>query len=425
MTDHRPTIADRSPDAPHEDEPTDPDSDTDTGSGLERRDFLKGLGLATAVGATGTAVGQQFFQMDGLEVVDNPIGSYPYRDWEDLYRDRWDWDSIARSTHSVNCTGSCSWDVYVKDGQVWREEQSWDFPQFDQDLPNPNPRGCQKGACYTDYVNADQRVTTPLRRVGDRGEGKWKQISWDEALTEIADHVIDEVLAGRYDAISGFTPIPAMSPVSFASGSRLVNLLGGVSHSFYDWYCDLPPGQPITWGVQTDNAESADWYNSDYIIAWGSNVNVTRIPDAKFFLEAGYNGTKRVGIFTDYSQTAIHCDEWLSPDPGSDTALALGMAQEIVREGLYDEAHLKEQSDMPLLVRQDTGKFLQSSDVTADGSDRVWLMVDGDGELREAPGSLGNRAGKYDWEASIELSFDPQLDVDREVELIDGRTVTV
>ena len=426
MSDQRSDTHDRT-----EHEPSDgPQTETgpsgdDTDADVARRDFLKGLGVATAVGATGTAVGQEFFQMDGLQVVDDPIGGYPYRDWEDLYRDEWDWDTIARSTHSVNCTGSCSWDVYVKDGQVWREEQSWDFPQFDQDLPDPNPRGCQKGACYTDYVNADHRVTTPLRRVGDRGEGKWKQISWDEALTEIAEHVIDEVQAGRYDAISGFTPIPAMSPVSFASGSRLVNLLGGVSHSFYDWYCDLPPGQPITWGVQTDNAESADWYNADYIIAWGSNVNVTRIPDAKFFLEAGYNGTKRVGIFTDYSQTAIHCDEWLSPDPGSDTALALGMAQEIVRAELYDEAHLKEQSDMPLLVREDTGKFLQAADVEADGEERVWLMVDGDGDLRNAPGSLGNRDGKYDWDASIELSFDPQLDVDRSVSLADGGTVRV
>ncbi|MDY7083417.1 MAG: molybdopterin-dependent oxidoreductase, partial [Halobacteria archaeon] len=99
-----------------------------------------------------------------------------------------------------------------------------------------------------DYVNGAQRVKHPLRRVGERGEGKWKRISWDEALTEIAEKVVETVEEGDYDGISGFTPIPAMSPVSFASGSRLVNLLGGVSHSFYDWYSDLPPGQPITWG---------------------------------------------------------------------------------------------------------------------------------------------------------------------------------
>jgi complex iron-sulfur molybdoenzyme family reductase subunit alpha len=390
-----------------------------------RRDFLKGLGVATAVGVTGLSMADDHFGMDGLEVVDDPIGSYPYRDWEDLYREEWDWDSTARSTHSVNCTGSCSWEVYVRNGQVWREEQAGDYPRFDESLPDPNPRGCQKGACYSDYVNADHRVLHPLRRTGERGEGRWEQISWDEALTEIAEEVIDTVQDGEYDGISGFTPIPAMSPVSFASGSRLINLLGGVSHSFYDWYSDLPPGQPITWGTQTDNAESADWYNADYIIAWGSNINVTRIPDAKYFLEAAYNGTKRVGVFTDYSQTAIHCDEWLSPDPGSDTALALGMAQVVVDEGLYDEEHLKEQTDMPLLVREDTGKFLRADEVPgldpdADRPDHVFVMVDGDGDLRAAPGSLGERDGQHDDSLSIELDFDPRLAVDTTVTTTGG-----
>ncbi|ELZ32549.1 respiratory nitrate reductase alpha subunit apoprotein [Halogeometricum pallidum JCM 14848] len=393
---------------------------------LSRRGFLEGVGLASILGIGGaSATGETLFSMDGLRPVDDPIGEYPYREWEDLYREEWDWDSVARSTHSVNCTGSCSWNVYVKNGQVWREEQAGDYPRFDESVPDPNPRGCQKGACYTDYVNADERIKHPLKRVGERGEGKWQRISWDEALTEIAEHVVGEVQAGRYDAISGFTPIPAMSPVSFASGSRLINLLGGVSHSFYDWYSDLPPGQPITWGTQTDNAESADWYNADYIIAWGSNINVTRIPDAKYFLEAGYNGTKRVGVFTDYSQTAIHTDEWLSPEPGADTALALGMAQTIVSEDLYDEAHLKEQTDMPLLVRQDTGKFLRASDVPsvdtdADRPEWMLLMLDSEGSLREAPGSLGERDGQKDYSKSIELDFDPRLGAETTVQTTDG-----
>jgi complex iron-sulfur molybdoenzyme family reductase subunit alpha len=401
-----------------------------------RRDFLKGIGIASLLGATGTGLGATdtdpdgLFRMDGLEVVDDPIGDYPYRDWEDLYREQWDWDSTARSTHSVNCTGSCSWEVYVRNGQVWREDQAADYPVFDEDAPNPNPRGCQKGACYSDYVNADHRVLHPLRRTGDRGEGKWERISWDEALTEIAEELVDAVRDEEYDAISAFTPIPAMSPISFASGVRLTNLLGGVSHSFYDWYSDLPPGQPITWGTQTDNAESADWYHADYLIAWGSNVNVTRIPDAKYFLDAAYNGTKRVGVFTDYSQTAIHCDEWIGPDPGSDTALALGMARTIVDEGLHDEAHLKEQTDMPLLVRADTGKFLRADEVAglsveADRPDQVFVMEDGDGTLRTAPGSLGERDGQHDDSVSIELDFDPRLDVDRTVPTVDDGAVAV
>jgi nitrate reductase alpha subunit len=406
------------------------DNSTASDADSTRRNFLKGLGAAAVLGVTGTGLASNRYQMDGLEIVDDPIGSYPYRDWEDLYREEWDWDSTARSTHSVNCTGSCSWEVYVRNGQVWREDQAGDYPQFDESVPDPNPRGCQKGACYSDYVNADHRVLHPLRRTGQRGEGKWERISWDEALTQIAEKVVDTVDAEQYDAISGFTPIPAMSPVSFAGGTRLISLLGGVSHSFYDWYSDLPPGQPITWGTQTDNAESADWYHADYIIAWGSNINVTRIPDAKYFLEAAYNGTKRVGVFTDYSQTAIHCDEWIGPEPGSDTALALGMARTIVDQGLHDEDHLKEQTDMPLLVREDTGKFLRAADVDgvsvdADRPDHVFIMQDGAGDLRVAPGSLGGRDGQHDPDASIELDFDPQLDVETTVTTTNDGDVTV
>ncbi|WP_304612846.1 molybdopterin-dependent oxidoreductase [Salinilacihabitans rarus] len=389
---------------------------------VDRRSFLQGAGLAAVAGGSGLGVTSQLLDFSGLRTVDDPIGNYPYREWEDLYREEWDWDSVARSTHGVNCTGSCSWNVYVKNGQVWREEQAADYPDINDDLPSSNPRGCQNGACFTDYVNADHRVKYPLRRVGERGEGKWERISWDEALDEIAEHVVEKVRDGEYDGIDSYTPIPAMSPVSFASGSRLVNLLGGVSHSFYDWYCDLPPGQPLTFGHQTDNAESADWYNADYIVAWGSNVNMTRIPDAKYFLEAKYDGAKTVGVFSDYSATAIHSDEWLSPEYGTDAALALGMARTIVDEGLYDEAHLKEQTDMPILIREDTGKFLRAADVGLDADDPEYapVMVDEDGDLRVAPGSLGTRDGKLDLDASIELDFEPRLDVETTVATDDG-----
>lgn len=71
------------------------------------------------------------------------------------------------------------------------------------------------------------------------------------------------------DRVAGFSPIPAMSMVSYAAGTRYLSLLGGTCLSFYDWYCDLPPASPMTWGEQTDVPESADWYNSSYIIARG------------------------------------------------------------------------------------------------------------------------------------------------------------
>ena len=102
-------------------------------------------------------------------------------------------------------------------------------------------------------------------------------------------------------------------------------MIGGTLLSFYDWYCDLPPSSPQTWGEQTDVPESADWYNSSYIIAWGSNVPQTRTPDAHFFVEARYNGTKVVAITPDYSEVAKLSDLWLHPKQGTDAALAMAM----------------------------------------------------------------------------------------------------
>ncbi|MDR4248517.1 molybdopterin-dependent oxidoreductase, partial [Bacillus thuringiensis] len=120
------------------------------------------------------------------------------------------------------------------------------------------------------------------------------------------------------DRIAGFTPIPAMSMISYAAGARFINLLGGEMLSFYDWYADLPPASPQIWGEQTDVPESSDWYNASYIIMWGSNVPLTRTPDAHFMTEVRYKGTKVISVAPDYAENVKFADNWLAPNPGSD-----------------------------------------------------------------------------------------------------------
>ena len=93
---------------------------------------------------------------------------------------------------------------------------------------------------------------------------------WDEVNEIIAAANVYTIKKHGPDRVVGFSPIPAMSMVSYAAGSRYLSLIGGVCMSFYDWYCDLPPSSPQTWGEQTDVPESADWYNSTFIMAWGS-----------------------------------------------------------------------------------------------------------------------------------------------------------
>jgi len=387
-------------------------------SSLNRRKFMAGAGAGLAAFWAGKAFGQ----LEEFDIIDvDPLRTYPYRSWEDLYRRQFTWDKVVRSTHSANCTGSCSWKVYVKDSVMLREEQAGDYPRISEDLPDYNPRGCQKGACFVEYVYGAQRLKYPLIRAGERGEGKWKRASWDEALTLIADKLLDNVFQYGPDTNTFFTVIPAMSPVSFCGGTRLAHFLGGVMCSFYDWYCDLPPGEPITWRVQTEACECADWFNAKYIVLWGSNINATRIPDAHSAWEARYNGAKVVCISPDYNCSAIHADLFLPIAPGSDAVLALAVARHILESNLHDIPYVKEQTDLPFLVRKDNGRFLRAADLIKDGkSDQFYVWDAATNSAKAIPGCTGSE------DKSLRLGvIDPSLEGEWTVIALNGQSISV
>ena len=390
------------------------------------------------------------------------------RDWENFYRNRWQYDKIVRSTHGVNCTGSCSWKIYVKNGLVTWETQQTDYPRTRPDLPNHEPRGCPRGASYSWYMYSANRlkypkVRKPLLKLWREAKGKhkdpvdaWASIvtdpaktqaykskrglggfvrsSWNEVLEIIASANIYTAKTFGPDRIIGFSPIPAMSMVSYAAGSRYLSLIGGACLSFYDWYCDLPPASPMTWGEQTDVPEAADWYNSDYIIAWGSNVPQTRTPDAHFFTEVRYKGTKTVAITPDYAEIAKLCDLWLNPKQGTDAALAQAFCHVIIKEFYLKQPsdyfldYARRYTDLPMLVMVEgegksarAGRFLRASDLVDNlGQDNnpEWktIALDQNGELVSPIGSIGyrwgesgrwnleNKEGKQNSEVTLQLS---------------------
>jgi nitrate reductase alpha subunit len=247
-----------------------------------------------------------------------------------------------------------------------------------------------------------------------RGMGGFVRVSWEEANELIAAANLYTAKQYGPDRVIGFSPIPAMSMVSYAAGARYLSLLGGACLSFYDWYCDLPPASPQIWGEQTDVPESADWYNSKYILCWGSNVPQTRTPDAHFLTEARYNGTKAVAITPDYAEVAKLCDVWLHPKQGTDAALAFAFGHVALREfhlenpSAYFIDYCRQYSDMPLLVRIDrrddgqrvAGAFLRASDL--DGSlgetnNPEWKTLGIDehsGAITVPTGSIGFRWGE-------------------------------
>ena len=344
------------------------------------------------------------------------------REWEHFYRDRWQYDKKVRSTHGVNCTGSCSWDVYVKNGIIVWETQATDYPACGEGFPNHEPRGCPRGSTFSWYTYSPVRIKYPLIRstllelwrealaahgdpvkawrdiVGnsekrnryrqDRGKGGLVRLSWDEAATITAASLIHTIRRYGPDRIFGFTPIPAMSMVAYAAGTRFLSLIGGSVISFYDWYADLPPASPQIWGEQTDVPESADWYEATYMIVWGTNLPMTRTPDAHFFTEARYRGAKVTAVAPDYAEYVKFADTWLPARAGTDAALAMAMTHVIVKEFYIDKPtayfidYAKRFTDLPFAVvvkaAGDTlvsDRFLTAADLGTEATNPRWKTI--------------------------------------------------
>ncbi|MBO3083368.1 nitrate reductase subunit alpha [Cellulomonas fengjieae] len=383
------------------------------------------------------------------------------RDADTFYRDRWSHDKVVRSTHGVNCTGSCSWKVFVKDGIITWEAQQTDYPSTGPDRPEYEPRGCPRGAAFSWYTYSPTRVRYPYVRgmllemyreakarlgdpvlawadvVGDpvrsarykaaRGKGGLVRASWAEAVEMVAAAHVHTIKEHGPDRIAGFSPIPAMSMVSHGVGSRFYALLGAPMLSFYDWYADLPVASPQVFGDQTDVPESGDWWDAGYLVMWGSNVPVTRTPDAHWMVEARYRGQKVVAVSPDYADNVKFADEWLAPAPGTDGALAMAMGHVILREFFverttpYFAQYVKQYTDLPFLVALEPdgdgflpGKFLTAAELgetSQNAQFKTVLLDETTGEPVVPNGSLGFRfgtEGEGRWNLDL-VDVSPQL----------------
>lgn len=382
------------------------------------------------------------------------------RQWEEFYRNRFQHDRIYRSTHGVNCTGGCSWQIHVKEGIVVWETQQVDYPLLESSLPPYEPRGCQRGISFSWYLYSPLRIKYPLirgalidayreekKKTGDplqawenlqkdpekrrkyqqaRGKGGFRRAHWDEVLEIMA--VANIYTAKKYgpDRVIGFSPIPAMSMLSYAAGSRFLQLFGGVNLSFYDWYCDLPNASPEIWGEQTDVCESADWFNSKFIAVMGANLNMTRTPDAHFFAEARHNGTKAVVFSPDFSQVSKYADQWVPLHAGSDGAYWMAVTHVILKEFHHEKQtpyfldYAKQYTDSPYLVQLEKegegykpGRLVRANQVSkfkdVENGDWKFLNIDEDnGKLVIPKGSVGHRWDKKqgNWNMKFENGFD-------------------
>lgn len=404
--------------------------------GLSRRRFLHAM---AAAGASAAAIAHQARAAVAMlrpTVIDNPLGQYPSRGWERVYRDLYHSDSQFVFLCAPNDTHNCLLNAHVKNGVITRISPTYKF-HLATDLEGNRasqrwePRCCQKGLALVRRFYGDRRCKKPMLRKGfkqwiddgcprdpksgavdadkylRRGQDAWVAVSWDEALAYSAKALVniartysgkegqERLLAQGYDPLMveatggagtqvlkfrggmpalGITRIFAQYRMANAMallddklrGSGPDNAVGARGWDNYSWHTDLPPGHPMVTGQQTVDFDLCNVERSRLILVWGMNWICTKMPDAHWLAEARMKGSHVVVIACEYSATMNKADEALIVRPGTTPALALGLAQVIISEKLFDAKWAAANTDLPFLVRMDNGKMLRASEVFPD-----------------------------------------------------------
>ena len=328
------------------------------------------------------------------------------------YRQRFSWETVGWGTHCVDCyPGGCPMRVFVKDGVVVREEPSGTLPVINPEVPDYNPMGCMQGSSWSQSLNGPDRVSYPMKRVGKRGEGKWERINWDQALTEIADSLLDAIESeGPRSIIREGTPEAVVGgPIS-----RFFGLIGGQTMDLNAVISDFNSGVYATFGKSHVEGSADDWFCSELLVIWNSNPVYTRVPFYHFFSEARYNGAEIINVSPDVNASHTHADYQVNINGATDAAFGLSLVQVMFDEDIADWDFLREQTDMALLVRTDNRRFLRQTDVEGAGREDQLYQWDMDRGLVASDRStlkLGSAR------VALEGSF--------EVRLSNGRTVVV
>lgn len=318
---------------------------------------------------------------------------------------------VVRTTDSPNCTGACGWLATVVDDTIIDLK-----PAADYDCAEYNPRGCLRGMSMTHLIYGPDRIKTPLIRTGARGEKKWREATWDEALDYIADKMKTIIRNHGPESIMLFNQVVGTGYVQKGAQVRMAALLGMSFGTAYDFNGDISMGYTQTVGIDSIECETKSWGYAKTAILWSSNVFQTRIPDAKFLTQYAKqrNNCEIIAIDPRCSQTAKGADQWVPIAPGTDGLLALSMCQVVMEEGLIDWSFLRSYTDMATLVRSDDGMRLRASDLGM-GTDMQFVVWD---KARNGFFVLPNDTLRLPDEV------DPAFEGSREVE-IDGKLVTV
>ncbi len=305
-------------------------------------------------------------------------------------------EEIFNSFCSPHCFGGpCEFQVTVRDGKAVRLRAH----------PKMTYPPCPKGRTNIRRLYHPDRIKYPMKRVGERGEGKWERISWDQALETVAQELNkvkakygNEALV-MYNYVGSFG-FPGGLRGMKANIIRLFNLWGGCIPS-YDrgslcFQAFISASDHLfggmNWALTPDR-------ECELIIVWATNPMETHVRGVNYsFRKAKKRGAKFIFIDPWFNPSAEElADEWLPIRPGTDTALALAMMNIIINEGLYDKDFVSAHTNAPFLVRSDNGELLREHDIVAGGSDKymVWDAASGKAQTHDSPNIAPALIGSY------------------------------
>lgn len=318
--------------------------------GLTRRGFLKGAGVTA--GALGLAGAASMTATDGW-LAPAKANAEPE-------------EHIGYIYHQNHCGGNCSLKCTARDGRlaIIEPNDGFDDPTYST--------CCLKGLSEIQHVYSIERIQSPLKRVGERGEGKFEAISWDEAYQILMENL--EALWSKYGKESVYlhTSTESAKHVKFLPGLLGCQTGGktgidmGIGNGFDPAVgpskgTSGKPGEhsQVGAGYAMATNEARDLVNSDFILIVGDNYLETSLAQSNRFFHAKDAGAYIATVDPHFSTTAQKSDEWIPIEPGTDAALYMGLCSEILEKGLYDIDFMRERTSFPFLVNAEDGLLLK------------------------------------------------------------------
>lgn len=336
---------------------------------ISRRNFLKGTAAVGAAGLIGISANNSLKWLQ-------PAQAKPEVK-----------ENIVRSICSPNCWQTCNHLVTVRAGKVVKSAPA---PMPEQDYN----RICLRGLTHLQRIYHPDRIKYPMKRVGERGEGKWEKISWEEAFSTIAEKFsqLQEKYGKQSIAVVGQSGNYGVLNGGYGGQYRFSGVLEAV-HASGSVDSSIPAGFASTIGTGIFDAfsnESSDWVNARTIILWGSSCAESQINEWHFIQEAKEKGARLIVVDPIYTATAQKADIWVNLRPGSDTAFALGLLREIMAKDMLDKDFVLHHTCAPFLVRSDNRQFAR-----AEKKPLVWDAVSQSAKAHDSIGISPKLEGTY------------------------------